>query len=103
VFAESMDVVEEDAPPPNSLSYLVDRDIHVYLLLEGLVDIAQEKTRLAGEVARFQKQVKNKEALLANKGFTDKAPDHVVEAERRKLHELKEKVKALEEIRHALS
>jgi valyl-tRNA synthetase len=100
--ASELEWLDDDAAPQNSLSLLVARDVHLYLLLEGLVDIAQEKERLAGEIARGDKQIKAKEALLKNKGFVKKAPEHVVAAEKKRLDELKTKIADLEEIRRAL-
>jgi len=100
--ASELEGLDEDAAPKNSLSLLVARDVHLYLLLEGLVDIAQEKQRLAGEIAQGRKQVQAKEALLGNKGFVKKAPEHVVAGERKRLEELKARIADLEEIRRAL-
>ncbi|MDD2865745.1 MAG: valine--tRNA ligase [Candidatus Omnitrophica bacterium] len=100
--ASELGGLDEDAAPKNSLSLLVARDVHLYLLLEGLVDIAQEKQRLAGEIAQGRKQVQAKEALLGNKGFVKKAPEHVVAGERKRLEELKARIADLEEIRRAL-
>ncbi|MFB3919983.1 MAG: valine--tRNA ligase [Candidatus Velamenicoccus archaeovorus] len=100
--ASELEWLDDDTAPQNSLSLLVARDAHLYLLLEGLVDIAQERERLAGEIAQGHKQIKAKEALLKNKGFVKKAPEQVVAAERKRLEELKAKTADLEEIRRAL-
>ncbi len=99
--ASELEWLDDDTAPQNSLSLLVARDAHLYLLLEGLVDIAQERERLAGEIAQGHKQIKAKEALLKNKGFVKKAPEQVVAAERKRLEELKAKTADLEEIRRA--
>jgi len=100
--ASEFEGLDVDMAPKNSLNLPVTRDVHIYLLLEGLVDIAQEKERLAVEIAQGHEQIKAKEALLKNKGFVKKAPEQVVAAERKRLEELKAKAADLEEIRRAL-
>ncbi|MFA5039359.1 MAG: valine--tRNA ligase [Candidatus Omnitrophota bacterium] len=99
---ENLQIMEEDIVPANSLSLFVEKDIHLYLLLEGLVDIAGEIRRLDQEILEVRKQIKGKEALLSNKGFVAKAPAPVVEGERKKLKELKISSERLTEIRRAL-
>jgi valyl-tRNA synthetase len=100
--ASEFEGLDVDVAPKNSLSLPVTRDVHIYLLLEGLVDIAQEKERLTVEIAQGNKLIKAKEALLKNKGFVKKAPEQVVAAERKRLEELKAKMDDLEEVRRAL-
>ena len=52
--------------------------------LDDLVDKAAEIERLTKEKARLESEVERVEKKLANKGFTDKAPAKLVEAEREK-------------------
>jgi valyl-tRNA synthetase len=61
----------------------------VYLPLEGLVDLAAERARLARELAEHERLIQKSESLLAS-GFAEKAPPAVVEKERAKLGSLQD-------------
>ena len=70
--------------------------------LAGLVDLEKECAKLRGELAQLEKQLGALEGRLANPGFVERAPSHVVDAERQKAVEwsarrdqLREKVGAL--------
>ncbi|MGI6579861.1 MAG: valine--tRNA ligase [Saccharofermentanales bacterium] len=58
-----------------------------YLPLEDLIDLEEEKKRLEGELEKYLAEIKRAENKLANKNFTDKAPEQVVAKERQKLEE----------------
>jgi valyl-tRNA synthetase len=87
---------------PNCLSALIAKDVHLYLLLEGLVDIQKEKERLDKEIAAMGSQLKQKKNMLENKDFVKKAPEAVVNRERQRVDELKDSMKRLKEVRRAL-
>ncbi|GAC1651574.1 MAG: valine--tRNA ligase [Gemmatimonadaceae bacterium] len=55
--------------------------------LAGLVDMAKECAKLRSELGGLERQIVTLEGRLANKGFLNRAPQQVVEAERRKLDE----------------
>ncbi|HOW66445.1 MAG TPA: valine--tRNA ligase [Candidatus Paceibacterota bacterium] len=59
----------------------------VYLPLEGLIDVAAEKARLEKELAKITVEIERIEQKLANPAFTQKAPSHVLEEQRRRLAE----------------
>lgn len=71
------------------------------LVFEGFVDLAafidfdKEIARLEKEHANLVKQIDGKEKKLGNEAFVSKAPADVVEAERRRLTELREQVAAI--------
>jgi valyl-tRNA synthetase len=71
----------------------------VYLSLEGLVDKAAELKRIEGELAKLAGFIKSSEAKLANRQFTEHAPESIVEEARRKLAENKAKVEQLEKLK----
>jgi valyl-tRNA synthetase len=55
--------------------------------LEGLIDVNKECARLRTELTGLEKQLGSLEARLANPGFVERAPSHVVESERTKAAE----------------
>jgi len=69
--------------PRQAIALVLD-GTEVYLPLEGLVDLAGERGRLAREVADFARQIEKSAGLLAS-DFAAKAPPPVVEKERTKL------------------
>src|SRR5437870_3166693 len=62
---------------------LVD-GIEVFVALEGEIDVQRECSRLAGELARLDRQLSGLEAKLANQDFIARAPSEVVAKEREK-------------------
>jgi valyl-tRNA synthetase len=98
---DRLEVSRADAVPQNTLPCAIDKDLKLFILLEGLVDVAEEKARLDKEIEEFKKQIKQKEGLLGNEGFAKRAPAEVVARERERLEELKAKLKNVTEIRHA--
>lgn len=96
-----LEVSCQESVPQNSLSALADKDVHIYLMLEGLVDIEKEKQRLEKQSNDFLRQLTQKEAMLGNKDFVKKAPEAVVEKERARVDELKGAIHRLKEIRNA--
>ena len=55
--------------------------------LAGLIDVEKECARLNAELDALEKQLTALEARLANPGFVDRAPAHIVDAERAKREE----------------
>ena len=82
---------------PDKAVSLVVGDVEVYLPLTGMVDLNAEQERLNIELTRVQGQIAHTEKLLANKGFTGKAPAHIVERERNKLADLQQRAAKLRE------
>ncbi|MCL2002520.1 MAG: valine--tRNA ligase [Oscillospiraceae bacterium] len=67
----------------------------VYLPLAELIDLEAEKARLDKARAAAQKEYDALEAKLSNPGFTQKAPEKIVTAERERLAALREKLERL--------
>ncbi len=63
----------------------------LYFPLAGLIDIAQEIARLNKELASLNAEVERVEKKLSNEGYIAKAPAHVVEQERAKGDDYREK------------
>jgi len=67
-------------------------DIEIYLPLEGMLDINEEKKRLTKELDNLENYLKTLEKKLSNKGFADNAPKEVLAAEKVKLKDAEAKV-----------
>lgn len=86
-------IVKDDVQE-NYVSAVVE-DAELFLSMDELVDKEKEIERLNGEKAKLEKELDRVDKKLSNKGFTDKAPEKVVEGERekqRKYQEMLDKV-----------
>ena len=70
--------------PPGSVQTVLD-EATLILPLADVIDIDQERQRLAKAVAKLDGQIAGMTKKLANKGFTDKAPPEVVDTQRTNL------------------
>ena len=75
----------------------------VYLPLEGLVDLEAGKKRIEAEIAKVKKELVRSEGMLGNPKFVENAKPEVVQQERARLEEWREKMSQLEELLGALS
>ncbi len=73
-----------DIAPANSAQIVVG-EATACLPLEGIVDLAAERARLAREIKRLEGEVKRLDGKLSNAKFVANAPQEVVEEEREKL------------------
>ncbi len=71
--------------------------IEVYVSLEGLFDPAKEKANLTKEQENLVKFAKGIEAKLGNEQFVAKAPPDVIDEQKAKLAEAKEKLQKIQE------
>lgn len=79
---------------PQNMVSGVAAGVEIYLPLAGLVDSAEEKSRLTRELAEMTSQIERLEKLLSS-DFASKAPSAVVEKERQKLAGFKETAEKL--------
>lgn len=96
--------VESAKPPAGTVgtSAVLQDGTEVFVPLEGVIDVARERERLAAEIARLTAGLKGADARLANRNFTSKAPPAVVEREREKAASWAERIAKLKEKRVAL-
>ncbi|MGI6317411.1 MAG: valine--tRNA ligase [Dethiobacteria bacterium] len=73
--------------PSQALTALVD-EVEVYLPLEGIIDLAQEISRLEKELQVVEKDLAKVVAKLSNENFLQKAPGDIIEKEKNKQEEL---------------
>ena len=84
-------VVQQDklGIPENAISIVKD-GIELYIPLEDLVNMEEERKRLESEKTRLEAEVARSEKILSNKGFIAKAPKAKIQEEQEKLAKYKE-------------
>jgi len=92
--------VAEDKP--RNTATAVIKGAEIYVPLEGIIDLTQERDRLQKEIAKLSKDIEVFSKKLSNKNFVDKAPKEVVEKDTAKLEEFKTKREKLEQSLKAL-
>ena len=76
---------------------IILKDIEVYIPMEGLIDLEEERKRLEAEVTRLEGEVARGEKILSNQGFINKAPEAKVKEEKEKLANYKEMLQTAKE------
>ncbi len=91
---ERMDIHKKlQSPPSNAIPLVVGR-VEAHISLEGVIDVAAERSRLKQEFQEVESQIERLEKLLAGP-FSERAPGDVVQKERDRLQEF---VQAAEKI-----
>ncbi|HPQ39882.1 MAG TPA: valine--tRNA ligase [bacterium] len=88
--------IQTDPNPPKIRSTTVTADgIDVFLDLDGVVDVPAEQARLNKDIQKTQFELQKVLRKLSNESFLEKAPDDVVEKNKRMAEELTDKVNKL--------
>jgi valyl-tRNA synthetase len=87
---------ELDEKPKKAVTLVAGEGVEAYLPLAGLVDLEQEMARLQKALDEADREIRRAEGMLANEGFTAKAPPHVVQQQRDRLAEQEERRARLE-------
>jgi valyl-tRNA synthetase len=69
--------------------------VEVYVPLEGVIDLAKERERLKKEEDRVASLIRSTESRLKDNSFVSKAPEDVVEKQRKQLADLKVQLEKL--------
>ena len=85
-----------EAKPTQALALVVG-GVEIYLPLAGMVDLEKERQRLSAELERITQAIARSEGILANEEFLAKAPPQVVQRERDKLADYRQKQAKLQE------
>lgn len=80
---------------PDKVSTSIVKEIEVILPLEGMIDLDKEIKRMEKEIEEMEFEIKRAKGKLNNDGFVNNAPADLVEAERKKVVEYKEKKEKL--------
>ena len=82
---------------PRAAATAVAQDVEIFLPLEGIIDFTEEEKRLQKEIAKIDEELVFLTKKLANENFLSRAPEAIIEKERLKTRELREKRDTLEE------
>jgi valyl-tRNA synthetase len=85
-----------ERPPASANFALADAD--GFIPLEGVIDVKAEIKRLEKEADKLRGFILGHEKKLANEGFVQKAPEHVVADVRETLANLKSQLESIEQI-----
>lgn len=91
-----LEIGPELEAPTDAVSAVISGG-EVLIPLAGLVNLEEELQRLEGEAQKLQKEVDRVTKKLANEKFIAKAPEAVVEGERAKEKDYREKLAVVEE------
>src|SRR5438128_6152749 len=100
--ASEISVNEQLDAPRASARAVLAGGAEVAVPLEGLIDFAQERERLAREREKLQKEAAKLEGQLANPQFAERAPAEKVNETRERLSDIARRVAALQQMAEAL-
>ena len=98
-FGNKITIKNDRKEIPENTINIIKEDIELYIPLEGLIDLEEERKRLEKEKLRLQSEVARCEKMLSNPGFVNKAPKAKIDEEKAKLAKYKEMLEKLEELR----
>ncbi|MGM0410786.1 MAG: valine--tRNA ligase [Bacillota bacterium] len=92
---EDLTITSELESTPDKASTTIVSGVEVILPLAGMVDIDKEIKRLKDDLDEINSEINRAESKLNTDGFVNKAPEKVVQKERDKLKEYKDKKEKL--------
>jgi len=98
---ESLTLGEKLSRPNGAAAGIVE-DIEIFVPLGDLIDLEGEKERIEKEIKRLEELLKNLNQKLNNSEFTKKAPPTIVEKERQKQRDFRNKLEKFQESRELL-
>lgn len=94
-FGEKIIVQKDKMGIPENAISILGNDVQLYMPLEGLINLDEEKARREKEKQRLESEVARCEKMLSNPGFVNKAPVAKIEEEKEKLRKYKEMLENL--------
>ncbi len=83
---------QEKGDKPEKAAVTVVNNIEVFVLMDDLINLEEEKTRLQKEIYKIQEELDFIEKKLSNHNFISKAPADVVNKNKKRQKDLKEKI-----------
>ena len=96
-FGEKILVQKDKTGIPENAIAIMQDDIELYMPLEDLVDMEEERKRLEEEKTKLEAEVARCEKMLSNPGFINKAPEKKIQEEKDKLVKYKDMLEKVEE------
>ncbi len=87
--------VDANASKPAASASGVIKDCEIFVPLQGIIDLEDERERIGKELARLEGALKGVEKKLSNEKFVNNAPKDVVEKEKTKQKDWSEKIEKL--------
>jgi valyl-tRNA synthetase len=98
----TLTIASGGGPVQQAAKTVVGADVEVVVPLAGLVDAAAERARIERDIGKADKDIASMEKKLANQEFISRAPEEVIEKDRARLAEDKERRQRLTEALHVL-
>ncbi len=95
--------IKENADKPDKSLASVIREVRLYLVIGGSIDIEQEKQRLEKEIKRLEGNINGSMKKLSNEKFVNNAKPEIVEYEQQKVESMKESLAKVKENYNALN
>ncbi len=93
----------KDVAKPEGAGFRVAANTEIYVPLAGLLDVEAETAKINAQLEKLQKEIAKVNGKLSNEKFVSKAPEHILERERRIQKEIQDKIDKLEENLKAFS
>lgn len=87
--------IADNGEKPKSAATAVVQEVEIFLPLKGVIDFAEEERRLEKEINKMIKDLAKITKKLSNEDFLAKAPEDVIEKEKVRARDLKEKQEKL--------
>ena len=96
-FGNEIKVQKDKTGIPENAIAILQEGIELYMPLEDLIDMEEEKNRLQNEITKLEAEVQRCEKMLSNPGFVNKAPEAKINVEKEKLNKYKEMLNSTQE------
>jgi valyl-tRNA synthetase len=100
--ADALQIVDTVEEKPAQALTVVEGGVEAYLPLAGMIDLEAEKERIMVEMETLTKRIGDLEIRLRNENFVNKAPAHVVQRERDRRDEARDRWVRLRDRLHQL-
>jgi valyl-tRNA synthetase len=88
---------------PSGAGFRVAYNSEVYIPLEGLLDIEAELKKIKDQIQKLEKELQKVNGKLGSEKFISKAPEHIVEREKKIQKEYLDKLEKLQDNLKAFS
>lgn len=96
-FGEKILVQKDKTEISENVITIVQDGIELYIPLENLIDLEEEKKRLEEEKTKLEAEVARCEKMLSNPGFINKAPEKKIQEEKDKLEKYRDMLQKVNE------